>query len=308
MNEKLHQLLDSILGSSKSTARNNVAYFCPFHHHTLRKLEINLDNQHYHCWSCNIAGKKLSTLFKRMNCTRSEFAELYKIVGNVSYLTAQVDYSEDQQPLELPKEYIPLYKKTGSIEYKNAIHYLLKRGITLAEIVKYNLGYCETGRYSKKIIVPSYDSNGKLNFFIARAYYNEIEYKHDAPDVSKDIVGFELFINWQLPIVLVEGAFDAMAVRRNCIPLFGKTLSAELRKKIVKNKVKDVYICLDPDAQKHALKHAQHFMDNGVNVYFVNLHTNDPSKIGFIKMCKLIKEAKLLTFADLIKYKLKVKI
>jgi DNA primase len=207
--------------------------------------------------------------------------------------------------LDLPKEYIPLYKHTESIEYKNAIHYLrAKRKISLAEIVKYGIGYCESGEYAKKIIIPSYDEFGKLNFFVGRAYYEAESFKHKNPDYSKNCVGFELFINWSLPIVLVEGAFDAIAVRRNVIPLFGKTISEDLRKKIIENKVTQVYICLDKDAQKQALEHAEYFMNNGVQVYFVDLQEKDPADIGFEKMCTLIKETQPLTFAKFIEYKL----
>ena len=113
-----------------------------------------------------------------------------------------------------------------------------------------------------------------------------------------------MFINWSLPLVLVEGSFDAIAVRRNAIPLFGKTISEDLRKKIIENKVSQLYICLDKDSQKQALEHAEYFMNNGVEVYFVDLEEKDPAEIGFEKMCKLIKETQPLTFSKFIEYKL----
>ena len=134
--------------------------------------------------------------------------------------------------------------------------------------------------------------------------YDGEGFKHKNPDVSKNIVGFELFINWSLPIVLVEGSFDAIAVRRNVIPLFGKTISEDLRQKIIENKVTRLFICLDKDAQKQALQHAEYFMNNGVEVYFVDLNEKDPAEIGFERMCTLIKETQPLTFAKFIEYKL----
>jgi ferredoxin-fold anticodon binding domain-containing protein len=95
-----------------------------------------------------------------------------------------------------------------------------------------------------------------------------------------------------------------MAVRRNAIPLFGKTISEELRKKIIENKVKDIYICLDKDAQKQAIEHAEEFLDNGINVYFVDLQEKDPAEIGFQRMRQIIKDTPVLTFSKLIEYKL----
>ena len=75
-------------------------------------------------------------------------------------------------------------------------------------------------------------------------------------------------------------------------------------KKIIENKVNQVYICLDKDAQKQALERAEYFMNNGVEVYFVDLEEKDPAEIGFEKMCKLIKETQPLTFSKFIEYKL----
>ena len=312
LNTKLIQLLESVLGKGKVTNKGNIAHHCPFCQSSRKKMEVQTitndkGENPWHCWVCNKSGKKLSTLFKTLNVSRDKLTELYNLLNiQPKYSSRQIDSLHSSTTvLDLPKEYIPLYRTSDSIEYKNAIHYLrAKRKITLAEIVKYGIGYCETGEYAKKIIIPSYDESGKLNYFVGRAYYDAESFKHKNPDVSKNCVGFELFINWQLPIVLVEGSFDAIAVRRNAIPLFGKTISEDLRKKIIENKVEKLYICLDKDAQKQALEHAEYFMNNGVEVYFVDLQEKDPAEIGFEKMCTLIKETQPLTFSRFIEYKL----
>ena len=113
----------------------------------------------------------------------------------------------------------------------------LKYHTDIYDILKYRIGYCTNGLYNGKIIIPSYDANGSLNYFVGRAYY-DTDYKHKNPNASKDIVGFELHINWNMPIILVEGAFDAIAIKRNAIPLFGKTISNTLKKRIVEKGVK----------------------------------------------------------------------
>lgn len=308
MDTRLLHITESILGKGKVTNKGNVAFNCPFCHSTKKKLEVQMitsdkGENHWHCWICNAAGKKMSTLFKALNVGRDKVSELYKIL-KIQPKSYEKNFY-DNVIVELPKEYTPLYKTSDSTEYKNAIHYLRsKRNISLSEIVKYGIGYCETGEYAKKIIIPSYDEVGKLNYFVGRAYYDVESFKHKNPEASKNIVGFELFINWSLPLVLVEGAFDAIAVRRNAIPLFGKTISEDLRKKIIEYKVSKLYICLDKDAQKQALAHAEYFMNNGVEVYFVDLHEKDPAEIGFDSMCKLIKSTKPLTFSKFIEYKL----
>jgi hypothetical protein len=309
---RLTQLIESVLGKGKVTNKGNIAHHCPFCQSRQKKLEVqsvtnDKGENPWHCWVCNKSGKKLTSLFKALNVGRDKIAELYKVLSiQPKYSNNQIDSTfQSTTAIDLPKEYIPLFKTSESIEYKNAIHYLRsKRKITLSEIVKYNIGYCESGEYAKKIIIPSYDEFGKLNYFVGRAYYEAESFKHKNPEVSKNCVGFELFINWSLPLVLVEGSFDAIAVRRNAIPLFGKTISEDLRKKIIENKVSQLYICLDKDAQKQALEHAEYFMNNGVEVYFVDLEEKDPAEIGFEKMCKLIKETQPLTFSKFIEYKL----
>lgn len=312
INNKLIQIIESVIGKGKVTNKGNIAHHCPFCHSPRKKMEIQTitndkGENPWHCWVCNKSGKKLSSLFKALKVSREKISELYKVLNvQPKYNANQIDSAfRSTTVIDLPKEYIPLVSISDSIEYKNAIHYLrAKRKITLSEIVKYNIGYCETGEYSKKIIIPSYDEFGKLNYFVGRAYYDAESFKHKNPDVSKNCVGFELFINWSLPIVLVEGAFDAIAVRRNAIPLFGKTISEDLRKKIIEHKVSKLYICLDKDAQKQALEHAEYFMNNGVQVYFVDLDQKDPAEIGFEQMSKLIKETQPLTFSKFIEYKL----
>jgi len=307
VDNKLLVLLKSVLGPYKHTTKNNYAFQCPYCYTSKKKFEIEIHTQHSHCWVCNKSGKKISTLFKSLNVGRDKLTELYNILNtHPKYSNSQFDsIRHSTTVLELPKEFIPLYKSSESIEYKNAFHYLrAKRKVSLSEIVKYNIGYCETGDYAKKIIIPSYDETGRLNYFVGRAYYEAETFKHKNPDSSKNCVGFELFINWNLPIVLVEGSFDAIAVRRNAIPLFGKTISEDLRKKVIENKVSKLYICLDKDAQKQALEHAAYFMNSGVEVYFVDLKQKDPAEIGFEQMCSLIKETKPLTFAKYMEYKL----
>ncbi len=125
------------------------------------------------------------------------------------------------------------------------------------------------------------------------------------PEWSKDIVGFEAFINWKMPIVLVEGAFDAIAVKVNAVPLFGKTVGSVLHQRIIENRVSDIYIALDQDAIRNSAKYIELFLGEGRTVYFVELKDKDPSKIGFEKMQEVIRNTRKASFADVMKLRLK---
>ena len=113
-------------------------------------------------------------------------------------------------------------------------------------------------------------SDGELNYFVGRDIY-EGGMKYKNPPVSKDVIGLDLFINWNEPIVLCEGVFDAIAIRRNAIPLFGKTIPKSLMKKIYEKQVKQIYILLDSDAIMDSIKMTDSLMKNGIDVYYVNL-------------------------------------
>ena len=205
--------------------------------------------------------------------------------------------------MELPNEFLSLVDKHPSPVYKNAMMYLQRRGITYEDILKYNIGYCDQGLYTNRVIIPSYSEDGQLNFFVGRDIF-ESKMKYRNSPTPKDVVGFELFINWDESIVLCEGPFDAIAVKRNAIPLFGKTILSNLRRKIIEKKVKQIYISLDRDAFQDSLKMVEDFMKNDIDVYFVNLPEKDPSDLGFEKVIPLLKETEKMKFSDLMRYKL----
>jgi len=302
-NFKLLALVESVLGKGRSTNKGNVAFHCPFCHHNKKKLEVNMVSQHWHCWVCNAAGRKIITLFKKLNVERFKISKLFQFIEETEYKPKIT--TTNTKAVELPAEFQPLWKINKlSPEYRNAVYYLKKRGITIHDILKYRIGYCETGLYSGKIIIPSYDANGVLNYFVGRAYYEDDVYKHKNPQVSKDIVGFELHVNWNYPVCLVEGAFDAIAIRRNAIPLFGKTIPDQLKHRIIENNVKTIYICLDKDARKQAIETAEYFMANGVDVYFVDIEEKDPSDIGFGKINSILASTEKLTSEWLIEQRI----
>jgi len=291
----LLSILESVIGRSKKTSGNNVSFKCPLCNHYKHKLEIDLNTQYWHCWVCNAKGRKLYTLFKKIGATATQVKDLNDTTG--TYIPIKKDKSEY---VSLPSEFkLILNGNKSNPEFRNALMYLKNRNITKHDIVKYGIGYCETGQYEKMIIIPSYDKDSKLNFFTGRSYYKDATFKHKNPKVSKDVIGFELFINWDAPITIVEGAFDAIAVKRNSIPLFGKIILDNLKKKIIEKKVQDVYIALDNDARSKALDICQYFIDNGINVHLIELDDKDPSDIGYNTITDIIYKTKPISGSDL---------
>tara|TARA_A100001201_G_scaffold136216_1_gene125055 strand:+ start:56 stop:997 length:942 start_codon:yes stop_codon:yes gene_type:complete len=301
-NLKLLQLLESVLGKGKPTSGNNIAFFSPFTSHYKPKLEIDINTNSegqnpWHCWISDKKGRSIHTLFKQLNLPKEKFEKLNRIIEVTKYRNTET--KKQEHSLSLPAEYKPLWIKKNTPDYRNAIYYLRNRGITIFDIIRYRIGYAESGPYSGKIIIPSYDASGQLNYFVSRAFYKNDPHKHKNPQVSKDIIGFEMLINWNEPIILCEGAFDAITIKRNAIPLFGKMINPKLQIKILEEQVKDIYICLDSDAFQNAMSIAKRFMADGLNVYFIKLTDLDPNELGYEKITEKIQDTYKFSFEEM---------
>jgi DNA primase len=301
---KLVNLLNRVLNNNgvKLKKQDEYMYWSPFITHHKRKLQINTQTGKWHCWVSNVGGRNFFQLFKKVSATKEQFDELVELVGENKFY--KVKEEDKKNIVKLPDDFKPLWNGNDGIVKRHALTYLYKRGITDEDIIKYNIGYCDSGLYSNRIIVPSYDSNGRLNFFVGRDFYSsKMKYKNSP--TSKDIIGFDIFINWDEPIILCEGVFDAMAFKRNAIPLFGKTVPKSLQKKIIEFGVKTLYLALDNDAMSDTIKITDMFLSEGIDVKIMVLKDKDPSELGFEKLLKSIQTTSTTKFSDLMKYKLK---
>ena len=300
---KIVNLLNRVLNSTgrKLKKQNEYMYWSPFVSHHKPKLQINIQTQKWHCWVSNVGGRTLFQLLKKVGASHQHYDELRELVDTKTYVNTRTQ--ETKVSLSLPPEFKPLWNGNDGIVKRHALSYLYKREITDSDILKYNIGYCDEGIYSNRIIIPSYDSDGQLNFFVGRDFYNS-KMKYRNCTTTKDIIGFDLFINWDEPIILCEGVFDAMAFKRNAIPLFGKTVMNKLQKKIIESNVKKIYLALDNDALEDAIKISDNFINNGIDVRMIKFKEKDPSEIGFKDLLYLINRTTKTKFSDLMRLSL----
>ena len=306
VNQLLVTLVNSVLGSGRATARNNYAYHCPFCHHHKPKMEVNLtENKEgknpWHCWACDVRGTTIYSLFKQLKVEAGKYTELKSLVKT----SKSIKETQVINSVSLPNEFISLIgNNLNEIKTRHALAYLKSRNINQHDILKYNIGYCETGLYANMIIIPTYDKDGRLNYFTARSFEKDPYIKYRNPSASRDIIPNEHLINWKVPIVICEGLFDAIAIKRNAIPLLGKNIQSSLMKKIVTSIVDKIYIALDRDAMKQALRFCENLMAEGKEVYLVDMQDKDPSEMGFKNFTKLIQSTTPLTYSGLLERKL----
>jgi DNA primase len=296
-------LLDKVLKSRGQSLKksNEYMWWSPFTQHHKPKLQVNIQTGKWHCWVSNQGGHNLFQLFKKVGANRQEFRELAKLLGETTFYNTKDE--PGKQDIKLPDEFKSLSEPHTSITKDHAMLFLKKRGITEHDIIRYNLGYCTEGQYHNRIIIPSYDENGRLNYFVGRDFYSStLKYKN--PPIPKDVIGFDLYVNWSLPIILVEGVFDAMSVKSNSIPLFGKSILPRLYQKIVEKKVKDIFIVLDSDAFDDAIQITEKFVNEGINVNFVKLDGKDPSDLGYKSMISELDNSLPMDFKQIMEMKL----
>ena len=128
--------------------------------------------------------------------------------------------------------------------------------------------------------------------------------KYKNPPVSKDVVVFENQIDFSEPLILCEGVFDAMAIRRNAIALLGKNIPNKLKMRIVQHGVKEVSIVLDNDAFKNALYLSESLMNDNIKVRLVRMGSEDAADLGFKKVIERINSTDILDFGQLMQQKL----
>lgn len=299
-------ILDDVLGPGTSLKGDEQAHYCPFCHHHKKKLQVNVQTQQWHCWVCDAKGKRIQRLLKRLHVDSHKLKKIYEIYGD-DYVVYSNDTEEEKVELRLPNEFQSLLKEPkGKINplFRKVKEYANQRGITQEDIIRYNIGYCDSGHYANRIIIPSYDSDNRLNYFIARSVFDEEKFKYKNPPVSKNVIMFENQINWQEPITLVEGVFDAMAVKRNAIPLLGKFIPKKLNDSIYNNEVKKINILLDEDAQEQALYYTMQLQNQGIDTRNIKPSDKDASDMGFSQVNTILKESKETEFGDIISQKL----
>ena len=270
--EKL-QLLKNILGKFHHSNDEHL-FHCPVCKHHKRKFSINLEKGAFKCWVCDYYGRSIRRLVRKFG----DFQTLQKwdkLHGREDITKFDDLFSEEAevQPLQrfdLPKEFVSLANEDLPLAMTPALNYLRNRGIIKRDILRWKIGCCMHGEYNNRIVIPSFDEEGYVNYFIARTF-NGAWKKYLNPPASKDIIFNELYLDFDQDLVVVEGAFDAIIAGPNAVPILGSTLreNSKLFQMIVKNDT-PIYIGLDIDAENKSKKIIKDLLNYGIEVYKIN--------------------------------------
>jgi len=285
-NKKLVDLISELFGYPRRYDHGIVEteFNCPKCDNNRNKfnLVVNTDNLVFHCWACGYRGKT-KKLFYDYGTTEQQ-SRYSSIIFGLEITPSTGKIIEESLSLGSFRSLKVEWK--DSLNYKAAMKYLMDRKIDDKLIDKWDICYAENGKYADRIIVPSRALDGRVEYFIARSFFND-KFKYKNPKSRKSTVIFgDKFIDWKKPVILTEGVFDAM-VLYNAVPILGTSIkgNTKLLKTIMKNKT-PIIIGFDEDkvginARNKTAKYIKNF---GVDVYIIkNNCYNDLSEAYRVK-------------------------
>ena len=255
-NEALVELLEDVLGDHglHYPNRGQISFNCPICDDERNKhnLEVNYVSNVYKCWNCGDSEGTHGSLGKLFDKYGNK---KHKKLYNVLKPETVVKREKSKKVLKLPEGFT-LFKDSSPVYpvRRQAMNYLKSRGITDDMIEKFGIGFCDKGDHAGRIVIPSYDKKGELNYYIARSWNPMSRAKYKNPIAEKDkIIFWESLIDWNKDVYLVEGAFDGLFLD-NAIPMLGKHMSELLFETIYQKAKGDIIICLDADAWSNSVK------------------------------------------------------
>jgi DNA primase len=259
--EVLVELLSDVLGAPHQhyESKGQISFDCPVcaaekgleNGDGKGNLEINYSRHVYKCWAC---GETLGTqgplgkLFDKFATKKQK--KVYELIK-----PEELKQEEKKKVrLRLPQGFTTFKDSNPRfIPHIEAYNYLKSRGITDEIIEKFKIGYTATGDYAYRIVVPSYDTENTLNYFVARAWVpKKMKYKN--PPVPKDEIIFnEGAVDWKKDVYLCEGVFDSFFLP-NPIVMLGKKMSRLLFETLYLKAEGNIIICTDGDAFTDGVK------------------------------------------------------
>ena len=261
----------------------------------------------FKCWICDYRGNNIYRLVKKYGTyeNKSKWRELVDGIDLLEF-DSIIESIFPQEELEeeivvnLPEEFVSLANKNNTLQAKAAKNYLLKRGIDESDILFWKIGFCNSGEYAGRIIVPSFNENGDCNYFIGRTYQDDWRKYMNPPTSKSKIIFNELYIDWCEDLTLTEGVFDAIVAGKNSVPILGSSLKeqSKLFKSIILNDT-PVYVALDSDAEEKASFLIQNLIKYDAEVYKVDVFPySDVGEMPKKEFLKRKKAARLMSSED----------
>lgn len=224
---------ESVFGSGRM-ARNckNFDVRCPIcapRDPNKKKLAIHTEDDRVHCWVCGYKARTLAPLIRKYGTRASLIEYRDRFMPESEYKRRCLDTAFVEEKISLPKDF-KLFATAGvrDPDVLAMRKYLNARNVSDRDLWFYKLGFSEAPEWRRRIIVPSFDAAGELNWYIGRTIDKFKRPKYEAPTGDrKHIIFNEINVDWTQRLVLCEGTFDMMKCGDNAVPLLGSDLNEE---------------------------------------------------------------------------------
>lgn len=303
--------IEKVFGKCHVSRRaDNVAVWCPVcapRKLDKKKLVIRVEDDINHCWSCGWKARSLLPLIKKYG-TREQFNEYVQ-----SYVTDRRKFVEDEPAehddtrVSLPRNFQLLAQRnTRSMRYvSDAVRYLQTRGVSESDMWRYRLGVSDDDRWKDRVIMPSYDDDGTVNFFVGRSYARQDRRtKYDNPEFPKksDVIFNSIDIDWKSRLVICEGMFDLMKCGDNATMLLGSDMSerSALFERVLLNNT-PIALALDEDMWNTKTKRlVKLFVSYEIDTVVVDVRgKKDPGSMTKTEFQSLLQSAKCPSWSDM---------
>lgn len=267
-------LLQKYLGKPDNAGGIQVAFHCPVCNDSRaekKKLAVRLTDGWYHCWVCGLSGKSFYTLLKKVAPQSLSDPAVTGMFEHVSHVHVEQQDHQEKDKVELPHDlYLVGLQDSTDPDIFAVRHYLESRGLNKSDMLRWRISATKYGTFKRKAIIPSFDQNGDVNYFVARKIDDSTFKYNNCKRPKTEIVFNEVDIDWSKPVILVEGVFDAINCPENTIPVLGSSLpkDSELFKKLWQNNCQ-VTVAFDPDLKGKSHKVCYDLSSVGLDVYQV---------------------------------------
>jgi hypothetical protein len=318
------EFIQKVFGTTKLTNNGlNANVICPICDEnkevaTKRKLAIRTDNFITHCWVCGYKSRSIYSLIKRYHPDfLAEYDSVFGIRDNKGgrciVVYDESDLLPKEEALKLPQGFTLLatsfHDEDTEWFLRYAKTYLLDRGLTYQDFWFFKFGITtDDPAYKGRVIIPSFDAEGNLNYFTSRAISRRLKPKYFNPKLDRETIIFnEIHIDWSSELTLVEGPFDLVKCNENATCVLGSelTLKYKLFQRIIENNT-PVLLAFDDDAVRKTLRTAKLLTEYGITVRLYSLpdNTHDVGEMTKEEFISLIPNAKLFSMEDSLRHRI----
>lgn len=270
------KILNKALGKNEVDRKGiNASFKCPScKHKDKKKFVVNIETGAYHCWVCDQKGKNIFWFLKTIN---SGIAVEWQQETKENFETKKFEEEKKEEKVLLPHDFMLFVDNlhTSDFQIKKGLEYLSSRNISVRDMWYFKLGFVQFGNLAKRIIIPSFDEDGELNYWTARTWDTRQRLRYMNPPISRDKFIFnEINVDWRKPLTIVEGPFDAMQCDENVVPILGSEASVrtKLFQKIIQN---GTPVILALDSEKNAILKREAWAKNlsiwGIDIKILNI-------------------------------------